>query len=119
MRDETVRKQIVEALTEAGELTLLQLRSRTGRGTRTLMTTLNDMWADGIVMSEFVDGNFPRRLVYAIADERRRAAERTRNTVATTIHFPPYLYEAIRRESVDQRRNFSAQVVVMLESTLA
>lgn len=128
-QEEDLRTIIMKFLTERGESTLIQIRDGTKVATRPLSQALGTMVLDSVVISEFIDGRFPRKLVYRIDDRDHRSVSdgpkhrgrsvRKDGRILVKVSVPAYLYEAIRREAIDQRRSLSAQVVVMLEAGLA
>lgn len=124
------RARAVSVLTEHGEQTFRQIRSRAGAGERSLARVLGDLQAEGLVVAHFVPGPFPRKLVYAMREQSERRGRRggrplavgritNSGRVQVKVYLPTYLYEAMRKEAADERRTFSEQVVVRLEEGLA
>jgi hypothetical protein len=121
------RAAIVRALETMGQLTLKQLQLHTGIGSRSLSYALNSLRNDRSLAQlvihkgttrEKVVWSFPE-LPKDVEDTVRSRGRRTETgavRVETTL--PAYLYELIRAEAVDERRSFSAQMTVMLESVL-
>lgn len=128
MRYDVERGKVVQSLVSGGDLTLLQLKMRTGIGTRTLTDVLYGMIADGAVQQTPVGEKFPRKVVWSLPKgqlynhlfrEQRPRLKNNGRSVEKTITMPIYLHEVVVAEAAEANRSFSAQVVTMLESTLA
>lgn len=122
------RQAVVTSLQAGGPKTLLQLSRKLTMGTRALSEVLAELVSDGVIYSEFVPGEFPRKVVYGIRTPAFNGEYQSskpikgyakHGRIEMTIKFPPYLFEIIRREAVAERRSFAAQAVCMLESVLS
>lgn len=127
MEDEA-RAAIVRALEVMGQLTLKQLQVHTGLGSRTLSYALNTMRNDRALRQVVLHkGTAREKVVWTFPDlpkevesiVRSKGKRTETGAVMATVTLPSYLYETIRAEAVDERRSFSAQMVVMLESVLS